>query len=145
MILCTMNLADSKVLVIDKKIIFRSLLVNVLEQVFQVDYCDNCLAGLQLLSEGNIPDLIILEYESPKLNGLQFLKEIRNSGFFKDLPVIVQTVSDKESIKDLCQHLSVDHIVSKPYDIQRLKSQVIQIIQKKKSREYAKLISKLSM
>lgn len=140
-----MNLADSKVLVIDKELIFRSLLVNVLEEVFQVDFCDNCLAGLQILSEGNIPDLIILEYESPKLNGLQFLKEIRNSGFFNDLPVILQTVNDEESIKDLCQSLSVDHVVSKPYDIQKLKGEVIQIIQKKKSREYDQIISKQSM
>lgn len=128
-----MEITDSRVLVIDKEIVFKSLLINVLNQNFQVDFCDNCLAGLQLLSEGNVPDLIILEYESPKLGGLQFLKEIRNSGFFRDVPVIIQTSSDKGTIISDCQDLSVDHVISKPYDIQGLKSKVIQIIQEKKS------------
>ncbi len=39
------------------------------------------------LSKGN-PDLIILDREMPNLGGIKFLRALRGSGMYKDIPVI---------------------------------------------------------
>ena len=131
-----MEAGNAKLLVIDHETVLRSLLVNVLKTDFQVWFCDNCLMGLQILSEGYTPDIIILEYNSPKLNGLQFLKEIRGSGYFKDLSIVVQTNTSGVSIANACSDYSVDLIVSKPYDPIWLKNRVTEIIRGKNNSAY---------
>lgn len=88
-----MKLADSKVHVVAKEIIFRSLLISTLDPVFEVDSYRNRLVELRIPSEDIIPDLNVPEYDNSKLYGFQLLKEIRNLGIFKDKESIIANIS----------------------------------------------------
>ena len=41
--------------------------------------------------QANIPDLVILDFMMPKLNGLEVLAKIRSDARFKDLPVVMMS------------------------------------------------------
>ena len=55
---------------------------------FQVEIALDGQAGLELVNSF-VPDAILVDLLLPKLNGIEFLKEIRAQDRFKDLPIIV--------------------------------------------------------
>lgn len=76
------------------------------------------------LSKGNYPDLILLDREMPNLSGSKFLRALRGSGLYKDIPVMVlSSWVDPEFAKDL-ENLNVRKFIEKPFDPAYLKEQV---------------------
>jgi DNA-binding response OmpR family regulator len=68
---------------------------------FDVMAAENGLVGLKKLENlKNIPDLILLDIVMPYMNGLEFLKKIKENETLKDIPVIMLTnLSQKEDVK----------------------------------------------
>nr|MBP9721714.1 response regulator [Gammaproteobacteria bacterium] len=66
------------------------------------------------------PDLILLDIIMPNMNGLEFLKYIRQQEQFKTTPVIIMTSRDDESYRKIAMQLNVDIYLKKPYDKPKL-------------------------
>ena len=56
----------------------------------KIRHANNGLEGLRALKE-NRPDVIVLDLMMPEMDGFEFLREIRNSEDFRNIPVIVVT------------------------------------------------------
>ncbi len=69
---------------------------------FGVILAENGLEGLKKLEKGEaIPDLILLDIMMPYMDGLSFLRKIREIEKFKKIPVIMLTnLSQKEEIHE---------------------------------------------
>ena len=66
------------------------------------------------------PDLILLDYEMPVMNGKETLKELRKDEELKDIPVVFLTsVADRESITPVLQ-LKPEGYLLKPIDQARM-------------------------
>ncbi len=63
---------------------------------------------------GNLPDIILLDNNMPKLNGLDFLKIIRNSDDFKRLKCFMITGSDQAVDKQMAKFLGISGYLVKP-------------------------------
>lgn len=50
-------------------------------------------------SNNPLPDIIFLDINMPRKNGLECLKEIRDSSAYNHIPVVVYTTSDEDSDK----------------------------------------------
>lgn len=62
------------------------------------------------------PDLVLLDINLPKLNGLEVLERIKTDVFLKDLPVIIlSTSSSEEDISKSYEHFA-DEFITKPTD-----------------------------
>jgi len=73
--------------------------------------------GLNALYEGKeIPCLIILDINMPRMNGLEFLKIIKNDENYKKIPVVVLTTSNDETDKITCYSYGVAGYIIKPID-----------------------------
>jgi CheY-like chemotaxis protein len=60
------------------------------------------------------PDLIFLDLNMPRMNGKEFLLEIKKFDGLRDIPVIIlSTSSDKETIAET-RKLGAQHFISKP-------------------------------
>jgi CheY-like chemotaxis protein len=60
------------------------------------------------------PDLIFLDLNMPRMNGREFLLEIKKFDGLRDIPVIIlSTSSDKETISE-ARRLGAQHFISKP-------------------------------
>lgn len=94
--------------------------------------------GLKAISKYK-PDLVILDIFMPHLNGLEFLKEMRQGGF--DMDVIMITASqDAQDLKEGLRYGVVDYII-KPFRLERFKASLENYLQMVRKLERQKSIS----
>ena len=83
--------------------------------------------GVQLmdfLSESgaeNLPDILFLDLNMPRKNGLECLTEIKQKQEYKDLPVIIFSTSLDKDIVDLVYQKGAVHYIRKPGEFSKLK------------------------
>lgn len=64
----------------------------------------------------SLPDLILLDINLPKVNGKEFLGQLRGEDGTKHIPVLILTTSNaKEDIMD-CYRLGANAFITKPLD-----------------------------
>ncbi|WP_417579904.1 response regulator [Nitrincola sp.] len=68
-------------------------------------------------AEETSPDLILLDLNMPRMNGLTFLEKIKQETAFRHIPVVVLTTSDSESDILRSYDLGASGYVVKPVDI----------------------------
>jgi CheY-like chemotaxis protein len=78
---------------------------------------------LQMAEDGSYRRirLVLLDLKLPKINGLEVLQSIRNSGPLRDLPVAVLTSSDNETDQERCRALGVLEYIFKPLGAETLR------------------------
>jgi len=76
---------------------------------------EEALQMLNTLTE-TIPCLVLLDNNMPKMNGLEFLKNIKSLPLFKRIPVIMLSSSKEESDIDYCFTSGVAGYILKPVD-----------------------------
>ena len=105
----------STILVIDDDEPMLWLIKQILKD-FEVVCKTDGIEAMVWLSKGNFPDLIILDREMPNLGGKKFLRGLRGSGMYKDIPVlIISGWIDRQLEQDL-GNLNVREFIAKPFD-----------------------------
>ncbi|MEO6866354.1 MAG: response regulator [Gemmatimonadaceae bacterium] len=77
----------------------------------------NGLEGLELLRSDKVPKdrrLVLLDLNMPKMNGIEFLREMRNDPTLRSTPVVVLTTSDDDRDKIQAYDLNVAGYLLKP-------------------------------
>ena len=75
------------------------------------------LEGLQMLRDGTVPDerrLVLLDLNMPRMNGIEFLRELRRDPGLQHTPVVVLTTSNDERDKIEAYNLNVAGYLLKP-------------------------------
>ncbi len=118
-----------KIMVVDDSATMRRLIAKSLNKIGysdkQMAMCSSCKYALELLNLNSYVyfDLILLDYHMPEMNGLQFLK-ILKQGPHKDIPVIMLTMEQqKERIVQAIKNGASEYIV-KPLDTKILKEKI---------------------
>ncbi|MFD2248212.1 response regulator [Pontibacter ruber] len=60
------------------------------------------------------PSVILLDINMPKMNGLEFLAEVRREPEFSHIPVFIMTTSNEETDRFAAQKLNVTGYIVKP-------------------------------
>ena len=83
-----------------------------------VSVCENGVKALEYLQnpENEIPGIILLDLNMPKMNGIEFLQEINKDSRLKLIPVVVLTTSKEEQDKIETYKLGVAGYMIKPVD-----------------------------
>jgi len=77
----------------------------------------NFLKKLGKYSKVDLPDLILLDLNLPKKNGLEVLKDIKEDEDLKRIPVVVLTISSNEEDLIKAYNLHANSYVNKPLDV----------------------------
>lgn len=70
-------------------------------------------------AESPRPDLVFLDLNLPRVNGVEILLEIRKDPVLKELPVVVLSVSDEPDIIRDVYDAGADLFMTKPVDLNR--------------------------
>jgi len=86
---------------------------------FSLHHVDNGEKALDFLHhrgpfrDAAIPDLILLDLNLPRVNGVEVLRDVKSVPELSSIPVIVLTTSKSEADANLCRQLGASEFVSK--------------------------------
>ncbi|WP_205503267.1 response regulator [Rufibacter psychrotolerans] len=86
----------------------------------------NGLEALELLRSGSVPmpPIIILDINMPRMNGIEFLQELRKDPALTRISVFVMTTSNEDSDKINAYNLNVAGYILKPLSFEKFLSAV---------------------
>ena len=100
-------------LVVDDEEPARKMLTQILEKErWNVVQAENGLEALERIAKQR-PDLILLDLVMPKMNGYQFLAELRNHDKWRPIPIIVVTAKDMSTEERLALDGYVEKVLPK--------------------------------
>lgn len=86
---------------------------------FEIISLENGIQALDLISKG-APDLIVFDYMTPKMSGLQFCAELAKDPKTKQIPKIMMTASEKMEMEKIPQEYGVSVLLKKPFTSEEL-------------------------
>lgn len=120
-----------KILVIDDELSIRMLLENFLKKDYDVVTKNDGMEALKWMEDGNIPDLVVADIQMPNLDGYEFIKNIRASGYFKDIPLIMLSGIESSSEKVKCLKLGANDYIVKPFNPEELSIRIELLLARK--------------
>ena len=115
--------SSAQVLVVDDDAVTRHLVVDQREQEnLVVHQAEDGKEGLELLRRHQ-PQLILLDYHMPHMNGIDFLRQVESEGVQSHSVIMLTSTDDQQVISD-CYQLGVHAFMVKPVNYLILKGQV---------------------
>jgi two-component system chemotaxis response regulator CheY len=121
-----------KIMIVDDSSTIRTLIGSTLKQLGEVETETAC-DGEDALSKvfSFVPDLILLDWNMPKMSGLEFLKQFRTRN--RTTPVIMVTTESEKSRVIEAIRAGINDYVVKPFTPDCLISHVNTTMQKAKA------------
>ncbi|MFN3950949.1 MAG: PleD family two-component system response regulator [Thermaurantimonas sp.] len=113
-------MAKKQVLIIDDQPVMRKLLEQFLKDKYEVISLENGKEALEWMYDGNIPDVVIADLNMPEIDGFEYIKRVRESAFFQDIPLIVLSGEDSSTERIKCLKLGANDYLIKPFNPEEL-------------------------
>lgn len=121
-----------KILLVDDSKTMRNIQKKILGQLGHTD-TEEAVDGLDALSkvDAYMPDLILVDWNMPNMDGITFVKEYRAKG--RTTPMImVTTEAEKERVVQAIQ-AGVNNYVVKPFTPEVLSQRITETLEKKQA------------
>ncbi|MGD1045451.1 MAG: response regulator transcription factor [Bacteroidota bacterium] len=114
-----MTLAGKSILIVDPDRETSSMLLSVLSQ--EGYYVTSVSSGQEALNHlQHFPDLIILNPQLPDMNGLNFLRAVKQNPELPDVPVFILSNKETETDEIISLEVGADDYITKPVQALRL-------------------------
>jgi DNA-binding response OmpR family regulator len=121
---------SAKVLVIDDEEDYRLIIRDIMSSAgFEVSSCADGQQGLEALAKQR-PDLLIVDWMMPKMDGEAFCRAVRADEKFSDLPILMLTVRQTTEEELEALHFGVDDFLPKPFKSQELLARVRAVLRR---------------
>lgn len=118
------------IVVIEDDAYMQGVLKHCLRGQFEPVLFNNGLDALMYLQAGNIPDIVISDLNTPLLNGMKFLQQVKSSGFFNTIPVIILSGEDNTDTRINCLEAGADDFIVKPFNPRELTARLKAILKR---------------
>lgn len=119
-----LDLDKKLILLVDDEITVLKLLGFILKKDYNLVIHNNGLEAISWMDEGHMPDLIISDLEMPYVDGLDFVRSLKTSGYYRNIPIIL--LSSAYSLEELAEKLpySFNMLMPKPFNPDKLKKSI---------------------
>lgn len=122
------SFGKKQILIVDDEPSILKLLNFILSKQYAVHAKESGYKAHLWLEEGNFPDIIILDLHMPHFDGTSFLKSIKISGYYREIPVII--LSAAEDLDKIVANLpfKVEAHFPKPFNPESLKNEIARVL-----------------
>jgi CheY-like chemotaxis protein len=122
-----MSTTPPRIMVVDDLVDHRELLSQVLVDFgYEVETADEATAALRAIRDGARPQLVLVDYWMPGMDGNAFLSALRadaDPGVAR-IPVVVMT-ADADGVAELLAACPPDLLLEKPFGLRELRRVVV--------------------
>ena len=108
---------------------FFNLALSRLDPLSKFEHFDNGESALKRLGTAPLPDCIFLDYNMPRMNGMQVLEKIKTNKNTRHIPVVMYSTSNQGKYMEEAKELGAVSYIIKPYLVEDLKKEIAQVIQ----------------
>lgn len=130
------NSSQIKILVVEDDMYMQAILNEFLNSTYEIEICANGMDALSFMQNGNVPDLIIADLNTPKLSGLALIEQVKLSDFFSTVPIIILSGEESSEKRIQCLDAGADDFVVKPFNPAELAARIRVVLRR---------VSKLSL
>jgi len=117
-------------LVIDDEPAIQLILEHYFSGEYEVVLTANGREAMDWLAQGNLVDAIVADYEMPRLNGLDFIRELRALPMHEHTPLLILSGTDETSKKIQCLRAGADDYLVKPFNPEELEIRIKKVMQR---------------
>lgn len=119
-----------KMVIVEDDKFMQSILLKYFGNTFKVEVFADGIDALSHLQQGNIPDLVLTDLNTPKMGGLELISQIKASDFFNSIPVIVLSGEESSEMIVKCLDAGADDFVVKPFNPKELEARIKVILRR---------------
>ena len=113
-----------RILVVEDDLYMQVILKEFLSTNYDIDIQPNGMDALAFMQNGNIPDLILSDLNTPKLSGLDLIEQVKISDFFSSVPIIILSGEESSEKRIKCLDSGADDYIVKPFNPVELESRI---------------------
>lgn len=118
------------ILVVEDDAFIQAILNQTLSEHFAVTLFTDGMDAFNYLQSGNVPDLILSDLNIPGLSGMELLTQVRNSGFFSSIPLIILSGKEDTDTRIKCLEAGADDYLVKPFNPRELDARIKNILRR---------------
>ncbi|MFS4416458.1 response regulator [Maribacter sp. 2307ULW6-5] len=120
-----------KILAMDDQLLVTFSVQRILSnRGYTVATASDGLEGVKLFEQFG-PDLVIVDYQMPKMNGVEVIEYIRTKKM-SNIPILILSGSTDEAIKEKGFELGIADYLAKPVDLHQLVGRVSALFERAK-------------
>ena len=117
------------VLLVEDSDSLRALMSFILGKTYRVFPARNGLEAMAWLQNGLLPDVIVTDVQMPELDGAALIANLRCSGIYKHIPVVVVSGSCVPAELDQIRLLGAQDVLPKPFKPAELHGSIARLMQ----------------
>lgn len=104
--------------------------VSICAPQIELLFASDGVEALEILGSSAVqPDVIFLDYNMPRMNGLECLKKLKDGGNTKDIPTIMYTTSGNREHERTILELGADYYMQKTISFDTLCTELARLFQ----------------
>ena len=103
-----------KILIVDDSKLIHKMF-EVMLRSHRLVHAEDGIDGIQKLAEHADVELILLDINMPRMNGLEFLKEVKKDEALSAIPVVVVSTEGKDEDTERALDLGAAAYITKPF------------------------------
>lgn len=116
-----------KILVIDDSKLIHKMF-EVMLRPHALVHAEDGQEGLQRLVEHADVDLILLDINMPRMNGLEFLNAVKRNNAFVEIPVVIVSTEGKEEDTQRALEGGASAYIKKPFQSESITSVISEVL-----------------
>ena len=117
---------SGKIIVIEDCKSLNKLLCLMLQDKYSVIGTKSAMDAFSWLQADFIPDLILIDYNLPDINGIEFARNLKSNSLYNGIPIIFLSGEDSEDL--ITQMLRYGGFMKKPFALDELLYEVNSVI-----------------